>query len=201
MQPGPIGALTGIRFVAAAWVVLFHIQLFNDGAFGPLEPFVRQGDLGVDLFFLLSGFVLAHNYLDHLGPSPSIPDAGRFLWARLSRIWPLYMVAILLGGALLAIRQGAFGTTPKVPLTLGKFLEQVVMIQQWRAYDVPYSSWTGPAWSISAEWLAYLCFPVLAILVWRLQRHAGQAATLVAAALVLVPMVWWVVDAPMQTAP
>lgn len=204
-----IAPLTGVRLVAAVWVVLFHIYLYNgddlaaahpavDAVVGPI---VSQGDLGVDLFFLLSGFVLAHNYLERLGATPSMSGAISFLWLRLARVWPLYMVAIIGGGLLLSLRFQLWGTAPNVPLTLPRFLAQVFMVQQWGAANVPNTSWTGPAWSISAEWLAYLCFPALAIVVWRLRRYAGPRALLALAGLVLVPTLVWTAVAQTQAAP
>src|SRR3712207_6826712 len=63
-------ALTGLRIVAATWVVLFHFE-------GQLVPYVEQlpgvhavlsaGWIGVELFFVLSGFVIARSYLDECG--------------------------------------------------------------------------------------------------------------------------------------
>ena len=67
-----IRQLTGIRFVAAAWVLLYHLQgpLNTLGLLAiPILPDVRRvGRLGVDLFFALSGFILTHTYLTRLGP-------------------------------------------------------------------------------------------------------------------------------------
>jgi peptidoglycan/LPS O-acetylase OafA/YrhL len=204
-----IAPLTGVRLLAAVWVVLFHIYLFNgdwlhaahpvvDAVVGPV---VSQGDLGVDLFFLLSGFVLAHNYLDRLGAQPSLRGAASFLWLRIARIWPLYLVAIAGGGLLLWLRLQWWGSAPNVPLSRGRFVEQVLMVQQWTAPHVPDTSWTGPAWSISAEWLAYLSFPVLAVAVLGLRNVVGPAATGVLAVGVLVPMLAWAVVAQSQAAP
>lgn len=204
-----IAPLTGVRLVAAAWVVLFHIYLDNGGDLSSAYPLVDavvgpiagQGDLGVDLFFLLSGFVLAHNYLDRLGHGPSLASAARFLWLRLARVWPLYMVAVVGGGLLLSLRFQLWGTPPNVPLTVPRFLAQAFMVQQWGAAQVPDTSWTGPAWSISAEWLAYLCFPALAVVVWRLRRYAGPGLLLALAGLVLVPTLVWTAVAQTQAAP
>ena len=103
-----IAPLTGIRLVAAVWVVCFHIYLYNGSQLAADHPWVdavvgpiaSQGDLGVDLFFLLSGFVLAHNYLERLGAEPSLSGSLSFLWLRVARIWPLYMIAICGGGLL-----------------------------------------------------------------------------------------------------
>ena len=201
--------LTGVRLVAATWVVLFHIYLYNGDQLATNHPVVNavvgpiasQGDLGVDLFFLLSGFVLAHNYLDRLGPRPSLEAAGSFLWLRIARVWPLYMVAVLGGGLLLALRQHWWGSEPNVPLSWGRFFAQVLMIQQWGAAHVPNTSWTGPAWSISAEWLAYVCFPVIAVAVWRLHRRARGRTTLLLAGTVLLPTLLWTGLAHTQAAP
>jgi peptidoglycan/LPS O-acetylase OafA/YrhL len=204
-----IAPLTGVRLVAAVWVVLFHIYLYNGDALSATHPvadavvgpIVSQGDLGVDLFFLLSGFVLAHNYLERLGSGPSLSGALSFLWLRLARIWPLYMLAILGGGLLLTLRFWLWGSQSNVPLTLPRFVAQLFMVQQWGAAHVPNTSWTGPAWSISAEWLAYLCFPVLAVVVWRLSRYAGPRMLIVLAGLVLLPTLVWTAVAQTQAAP
>ena len=204
-----IPPLTGIRFVAAVWVVSFHVYLFNGDRLGSEHPAVdavvgpvaSQGDLGVDLFFLLSGFVLAHNYLHRLGSRPSLESSLTYLWSRLSRVWPLYLLAVTGGGLLLWLRLEWWGSEPNVPLTWGRFWQQVLMVQQWGAADVPDTSWTGPAWSISAEWLAYLAFPALAILVWRLRRRAGAVVTGLLAAVVLVPTLVWTAEAHTQAAP
>jgi peptidoglycan/LPS O-acetylase OafA/YrhL len=204
-----IAPLTGVRLVAAGWVVLFHIYLYNgdwlasahpvvDAVVGPI---VSQGDLGVDLFFLLSGFVLAHNYLERLGERPSLRGAASFLWLRVARVWPLYMIAILGGGLLLSLRFQVWGSDPNVPLSWPRFLEQVVMVQQWSAPNVPNTSWTGPAWSISAEWLAYCCFPLIAFVVLRVHRRTGRGTTLALAGAVLLPTLLWTSLAQTQAAP
>jgi peptidoglycan/LPS O-acetylase OafA/YrhL len=204
-----IAPLTGLRLLAAVWVVLFHIYLFNGDALAAAHPrvdavvgpIVSQGDLGVDLFFLLSGFVLGCNYLERLGAAPSASATVAFLWLRLARVWPLYMIAIVGGGALLSLRLHVWGTPPNVPLTRSHFLAQVLMVQQWGAPQVPDTSWTGPAWSISAEWLAYVCFPALAVVVWRLRRYAGPAILTCLAGLVLLPTLVWTATAHTQAAP
>ena len=63
---GEIEALTGLRAVAALWVFLFHASNFADRIGSDLAPALRfvgaGGFLGVDIFFVLSGFVLAYTY-------------------------------------------------------------------------------------------------------------------------------------------
>ncbi|HEX2893562.1 MAG TPA: acyltransferase [Marmoricola sp.] len=204
-----ITPLTGVRLVAAVWVVFFHIYLYNghdlaaahpavDAVVGPI---VSQGDLGVDLFFLLSGFVLAHNYLERLGPAASLNGTVSFLWLRLAGVWPLYILATVGGGLLLFLRFQVWGTHPSVPLSVWKFVTQVVMVQSWLTGQATTSSWTGPAWTISAEWLAYLCFPALALVVWRLRGRAGPRTLLLLAGLALVPTLVWTTVAETQAAP
>jgi peptidoglycan/LPS O-acetylase OafA/YrhL len=89
-----------LRGVAALLIVLYHI-LLGEKAYAPraflLSDLLSYGACGVDLFFLISGFVLTAGYLDQAG---SFGACARFLVRRLARIYPLYWI---LSGALLAV--------------------------------------------------------------------------------------------------
>ena len=73
VRTGEIKALSGLRIVAALWVVLFHFRPLlaeaSPGVRSALAPILNAGAQGVDLFFILSGFVLTWNYLDRMGES------------------------------------------------------------------------------------------------------------------------------------
>ena len=88
-----IPALTGLRAVAAAWVLLHHASFLPLGEYetwlAPIRPLLAAGPLGVDLFFVLSGMVLARSSLERWQGAPDARQAARYLWGRLVRIWPL----------------------------------------------------------------------------------------------------------------
>jgi peptidoglycan/LPS O-acetylase OafA/YrhL len=168
-------ALTGLRIVAALWVVLYHAAFALSGVFErhlePVWPILRAGWLGVDLFFVLSGFVIANAYLSTLGPRFAVRPVARFLWARFARIWPvwvvvsgLFMVFLLITGAADEPGSGS------APVTLLNTLDQLLMVQQWNSAGIERTSYVVPGWSLSAEWLAYVCFPVAALFLFRLRR-------------------------------
>jgi peptidoglycan/LPS O-acetylase OafA/YrhL len=186
--------LTGLRMVAAAWVVLFHLHFTPlpgvAAAVRMLGPLVTAGALGVDLFFVLSGFVIAYTYLDRLGPRLRVDTTLRYLWARASRLWPLYALVFHVFGIWMLARlivgpgtEVAFQAVQPV-LGPGEWLEQVFMVQMWTSPFLDGASWVGPTWSISAEWLAYLLFPLAAPLFFRMRGL--PIALLVAAALALM---------------
>jgi peptidoglycan/LPS O-acetylase OafA/YrhL len=191
---GELRGLTGLRIVAAGWVVLFHFHFTPlpgvAAAVGVLGPLVTAGALGVDLFFVLSGFVIAYTYLEKLGPRLDLGAAARFVWARASRMWPLYALVFHVFGIWLAVRL-AFGADGEIAfqavqpiLSPGQWLQQVLMVQMWNNAFLDGASWVGSTWSISAEWLAYLLFPVGALAFYRMRRL--PLAVLVAATLVLM---------------
>jgi peptidoglycan/LPS O-acetylase OafA/YrhL len=93
-----IRSLTGIRGVAASAVVLYHFDLGQPDS-GPLQHVLHHGYLAVDLFFVLSGFVMALTYGRAFVLQPNIEGFGRFLENRLARIYPLYLVTTLLAFA------------------------------------------------------------------------------------------------------
>ena len=183
VRSGEIRALTGLRIVAALWVVLFHFRPLLWEASPRLEadfgPLLDAGAAGVDLFFILSGFVLAWNYLERMGPAFSARDTAHFLWLRLSRVWPIYLVTMHLA-ALWIITTLYIGDVPSPDaekLTALNYLKQFLMVQLWFEPFFDGTSWDGPAWSISAEWLAYLLFGGLVVVIFRIAR-ASRARTL-----------------------
>ncbi|SDY30071.1 Peptidoglycan/LPS O-acetylase OafA/YrhL, contains acyltransferase and SGNH-hydrolase domains [Geodermatophilus africanus] len=189
-----IRALTGLRVVAATWVVLFHFE-------GQLVPYVEQlpsvhavlsaGWIGVELFFVLSGFVIARSYLDECGRRWSTAGAARFVLNRFARVWPAWMAVTVVACAWLVVCP-RLGLNPNVvsghpPLELTTLLRQVTMTQMWGESSLIDVSYVAPGWSISAEWLAYLAFPVLALAMRPLLR-AHPAANLVLATAAMSPL-------------
>src|ERR1700688_3519606 len=83
------GVLDSWRGVAALLVALFHLNVYS--AIYSLD-FIRNAYLFVDFFFVLSGFVITHNYADRLG---TVERLGSFAIRRLGRLWPLHAVVLL----------------------------------------------------------------------------------------------------------
>ena len=176
MRTGEIKALSGLRIVAAVWVVLFHFRPWLDvsapGFRSALAPVINCGAQGVDLFFILSGFVLTWNYLDRMGESFSMKATLHFLWLRLARVWPVYVVTLHLALAWITftLYVGHLPSPVADQLSAVSYARQVLLVQLWFQPFFDGSSWDGPAWSISAEWLAYLLFGVVVLAIFRIAR-------------------------------
>jgi peptidoglycan/LPS O-acetylase OafA/YrhL len=176
VRTGEIKALSGLRIIAAVWVVLFHFRpLLEQAAPGfrsALAPVLNCGAQGVDLFFILSGFVLTWTYLERMGPSWSTRATLHFLWLRLARVWPVYLVTLHLAAAWIIVTLNVGHVPSKVAdqLTATSYVRQVLLTQLWFQPFFDGSSWDGPAWSISAEWLAYLLFGLLVLVIFRIAR-------------------------------
>jgi peptidoglycan/LPS O-acetylase OafA/YrhL len=175
-MPQDLKPLTSVRFFAAMWVVLFDYWPSLSAASPAL---VGKGYLGVDLFFTLSGFILCHVYLIGFGEGRF--KYAEFLWARLSRIYPVHLVTIL-GLGVMAAGALALGLhSGEKVLIWPSLIPHLLLLNGWGV--APLGGWNHPSWSISAEWFAYLAFPAFAALAWRLRSRPIAA---VAAACVLV---------------
>ena len=148
-------ALTGLRGLAALLVVAHHLCLHLDD--GDLHPGLRwlflHGYLGVDLFFVLSGFVISMVYGAWFTGAGGLRGAAyvRFLLRRVARIWPLHAFVLLV---LIGTGTGAAVLSPQLVAA------NLVMVQAW-GLSIAINP---PAWSVSTEFLAYLLFPGLAML-------------------------------------
>lgn len=192
-----VHALTGVRIVAAMWVVLFHVRgniaaefPWLDAVIGPL---LAHGELGVDLFFALSGYVLALNYGERMGIRLDRQATVKFWWARLARVWPAYafmLVFTAIWHGILLARQSADPVAVK-DYSIGSFLRQLTLVVQWTEPGFDRLTWNGAAWSVSAEAFAYLLYPIIALLIFRLNRAFSTRSLVVMAAVVLFPVVFF----------
>ncbi|WP_010162990.1 acyltransferase family protein [Sphingomonas sp. PAMC 26617] len=170
-------ALTGMRGIAAWFVVLYHIRLSIAG----VPPFwlavLAKGYLAVDFFFLLSGFVLWLSWSDRLrtGGFAAVPG---FLWRRLARIWPLHV--FMLGCAVaLAVVLAKVGKHDATDYPFADLPLHLLLLQNWGF--TTHLAWNDPSWSISTEWAAYLAFPLLALAIdWRRMPTVIVVAAIVA---------------------
>ena len=156
-----VPALTGLRGIAAWWVVVYH---FSDPIIDVIPAWllaiVRHGYISVDLFFILSGYVI---YLTS-GQSFRVLSRGvvyRFLLNRLIRIYPLHFV-IMLAYLVNPLALWLFSSSG---VGDGRydweyFVASMFLVQNWGGFDE--LQWNMPAWSISAEFAAYIFCPILA---------------------------------------
>ncbi|HEY0131043.1 MAG TPA: acyltransferase [Allosphingosinicella sp.] len=182
-------ALTGIRGLAAWFVVLYHIRV---GAVAYLPERVSfllsKGYLAVDLFFMLSGFVLWLNYSDRLRRD-GLAAAPKYLARRVARVWPLHLF-ILAATVVYASLVAATGTLNTVHYPWAELPLHVLLVHNWGFTSA--LTWNDPSWSISGEAAAYLLFPLIVLAVdWRRLSPVWSIATLLLFAILLSAVMGW----------
>lgn len=181
-----LAPLTSLRFVAAMMIVVHHIKLYFPWEWSVGAPSTLVH--GVSFFFVLSGFILTHNYA-----SKPFPGYRRFMWARFAKLWPLHVFALLMLVTFVRPDSITFdgpGIFSKwVQLAFNLTLTQSVMPFTSYAF-----SWNGVSWSISTEAFFYLAFPLLLVNIrstwhWKLLGSALVAgAVMLALKLARVPL-------------
>jgi peptidoglycan/LPS O-acetylase OafA/YrhL len=151
-KPARLDALTGLRCLAAINIVLFHFS--NPQTFGFLGPVVNAGYVALGLFFLLSGFVLAYNYSD--AARAGTLGAVRFWKARFTRLYPIYLLSLLMSWRMVTVEYGAH--THQMFWT-GMVLTPL-LLQGWVPSLATFLN--TPAWAMPAEAFMYALFPWLA---------------------------------------
>ncbi len=149
------------------WVVVFHKLTSNRADLVDLPKTVSNliltGYAAVSVFFVLSGFVLAYSYnLDHRW---SKQEYWRFAAARFARIYPSYLLGLVLLMPLFAWR--FFDNWYLIdPLKeAGIAVLNFTLLQTWLPSTA--LTWNDPGWSLSNEAFFYACFPIIGVLLWR----------------------------------
>lgn len=157
-------------------MVIGHYQI---GEFSDNPIFVAltaQSYLAVDLFMVLSGYVLAMTYEADIASSRTARGFVRFLALRLARLYPLYALTSLVCLVLIWSGMPVWGDPPH---GFWAVLANALMVQSW---GWPDNSLNSPGWSISTEWAANLLFiPLVALLLrrsWRLALGMVAAAVI-----------------------
>lgn len=174
--------LDALRILAAIAIVILHYANYVEDT--PVGRFVVAHswhfNLFVDLFFVISGFVIAAQYSGRVGDRHSI---GRFLWRRLARIYPLHIATLTFYLAIaLLLYLGYVRVDNPARYPLADLPNQVFLLH---AIDGQRLTFNFPSWSLSAEMLCYLLFPLIALVGLRRPMLVIVLAIAVAAAMTL----------------
>ena len=154
--------LTPLRGIAALLVVIFHFEIVLV-LFLPrdISRFFSKCYLMVDLFFIMSGFIIYHVYGEFFSRNIYKTTFNRYIRARLARIYPLHIFTLILT-IVLAVSQhfkwDEFFNLHAIPT-------HILMLQSFGLHSI--YTWNVPAWSISAEFAAYILFPVFSFAIYR----------------------------------
>ncbi len=194
----PLPALTGLRFLAAFHVVLFH-YLDRDGMPAWLANVLESGPNSVTLFFVLSGFILAYSYL---GAEPDARVQKRSFWvARFARVYPVYLLGLLLAAPVFVGKvlqqQGVTGESLLTVAGIGAAVGG--LFQAW--LPAAACQWNCPGWSLSVEAFFYLVFPFAALPVLRMGPRRLLLALGVSALAGVLLMGGWLYVKQLATVP
>ena len=184
--------LTGFRALAAAWVMMFHLNAFAVPKVIPvdlfgfqfsLHPLLTAGWVGVDLFFVLSGFLLATHLLEALARGrPGV--LRKYFVARARRVFPAYwtQLALLFAAAVLTAR-----ALPDWARYLPLHIPMLHFVSEPASFAINSVYWTLPI-----EFSFYLCLPLIALYVLRAERRGGAGSWVMLGALyaAILVMVW-----------
>lgn len=158
-------SLQAVRAGAALLVVLFHIgaTMSLDKYFGEdvIATYFSFGDAGVEIFFVLSGFIIYHAHRSDISAPHKL--AG-YVWKRLTRVYPVYwIIFFLVYFSALAVPSLA----GKVPHDFGRIIQSLLLFPQ----NKEVVGGTGAAvlvvaWSLQYEMIFYLFFAVMILNLW-----------------------------------
>lgn len=168
-RSGNLPSLTGIRGVAALLVVLFHMPLQR--LFGGTPQLIADGYYGVDLFFILSGFILMHV---HEADFRSIDARGleSFYTLRFFRVYPLHFIVLMLILAWTFTHPAFVAWVRAIPgeedsYTFWGFFQTLTLTNRVGLRDL--GQWNIPSWSLSSEMVGYVVLPFLGFMLLRVR--------------------------------
>jgi peptidoglycan/LPS O-acetylase OafA/YrhL len=190
---GTIAPMDGLRGVAVAWIVLFHFTVLRDAALDPwaaaiasVPAFARavaSGPFAVDLFFILSGFLLSLPWLIHARRGLPAPDARAFYARRVRRIVPAYYMHVaLLFLVVMPLLHGAAYWRSDLYVYAFNAVAHALFIHNTTPLTSGSLGVNGALWTLAIEAQFYALLPLLGPLFARAPWRSLAAATAIAIA-------------------
>ncbi|MBS1948151.1 MAG: acyltransferase [Bacteroidetes bacterium] len=161
-----ISNLTPLRGMAALLVAIFHFEMAI-ARFIPAKTtmFFEKSYLMVDLFFIMSGFIMLHVYGDAFKTAISKKSFRQFMVARFARIYPLHFFSLLLLIAVVFFVLPPGDGQAKLIEAPSAIPFNFLLLHAF--YTTKMYTWNIPSWSISPEWWSYMLFPFMALFISR----------------------------------
>lgn len=169
-----IPAIDGLRALAVFAVVLYHLGI----------SWMPGGFLGVDLFFVISGYVITRLILDSIESANGL-DLKKFYAARIRRLFPGLIALLIVTSVMIALF---------APDAIRRFIKDVPYVlsgtNNWHlvALEQDYFQAIGRppllqhTWSLAVEFQFYLIWPIILLFVWRkFGKHVVRRAALIIA--------------------
>ncbi|MBV1880905.1 MAG: acyltransferase [Pseudomonadales bacterium] len=157
------GALESLRGIAATVVVLVHSAFYMSEV---TNGVIRNGELFVDFFFVLSGFVMAFAYEEKINNGMKF---SKFIVLRFGRLYPLHLLMLMVWLPYIGVKAYLYHTSgigssdPLVDNNIFTFITNILLINSLGIND--NASWNYPAWSISVEFYTYIIFFLYSVFV------------------------------------
>jgi peptidoglycan/LPS O-acetylase OafA/YrhL len=177
--------LTAMRGFAALMVVLFHFDVLAGQFVDPLQSMIiKKSYLMVDLFFVMSGFIILHVYGQEFTKKIQLSSFLKFAKARFARVYPLHVFTLLL----LVAAYYAGGQRPSPINNPAAIPTHLLLLHACGIHSI--YTWNIPSWSISAEWWAYMIFPICCL--WLNQyKTVAVAAISILSVVVYIAIVYF----------
>jgi len=168
-------SLEGLRFLASVAIVLYHFVPYTERGLASTEFWSGRFSIAVDLFFVISGIVIANGYL---GRTSGWREYVEFIRRRFARLYPLHLATLgfyVTVGA--AASLGLLSVVRDSKYAFNELPASLLLVHAWGFSS--QLSFNYVSWSISAEWFVYLLFPLIA---WAAARSCGLLAVVAALA-------------------
>jgi peptidoglycan/LPS O-acetylase OafA/YrhL len=167
-KPANIPNLTPLRGIAAIMVAIYHFNGVVANFVNPRHTFlIQKCYLMVDLFIVMSGFIMLHVYGHQFRHAIGKKDFFSFMGARFARVYPLHFVT-------LAISVATFYGLHQPPSPINNpaaIPTHLLLLHSFGIHTI--FTWNVPSWSISAEWWAYVLFPFLGIVLGKAKNNGA----------------------------
>lgn len=188
-ESGRVQTIDGLRGIAALLVMLHHLfgavsRTATDWLWAPLESVVRHGAVGVDIFFVISGFVIA---LTVSKGAPTFSYFGRFILRRSVRLDPPYWTAIVLELFLLHLTLRLFPAVPVQLPTTPQVLAHLGYVQELLGYEHIINIF----WTLCYEIQFYAFYVGLVVVAAKLPRALREERWMTVVAAVIFGVSLW----------